>query len=92
MAGSLDIFESDLVQDDINTGNNDTERDLLGFDDDPFALPPPLPDLDLEDGGGGLAQPDGDVDENEKENKDGKEKKTRKLIKKSPQPRLNEQK
>ena len=88
MAGALDIFEADLA-DDISTRNNEYNQDPLADDDDPFALPPPLSAFEFEDGGGVEQPAEG---EGEHEKKDDKERKTKKLIKRSPQARLDERK
>ena len=92
MAGSLDMFEADLVNGDLNNSNNGAEPDLFDENDDPFALPPPLPALDLDDGGLDVATTD-QQDAGDNESKDtGRDRKTKKLVKRSPQPRLNEHK
>jgi hypothetical protein len=77
------VFEQDLAADGFG---NDQVNDIFGDDDDLFNAPAPLPPLSPShiDGGGNDVDGAGDAPDD----KDGKKKK--KIIKRSPQPRLNE--
>ncbi|XP_031566360.1 uncharacterized protein LOC116301434 isoform X2 [Actinia tenebrosa] len=76
------VFESDLAGDGFG---NDQINDIFGDDDDLFNAPAPLPPLSptgVDDGANNL---DGAGEE-----QDNKEKKKKRIIKRSPRPRLNE--
>lgn len=77
------VFEDDLAGDGFG---NDQINDIFGDDDDLFNAPAPLPPLSPTGVDGEANNLDG-ADEGQA---DDKEKKKKKIIKRSPRPRLNE--